>query len=57
MLVVQDDPKNEENCTVKWQVPSEKELEKSKATETERSTSAVIYNVISEALGKLNLKK
>lgn len=51
IITVEDSKADDEKCTVKWETPTEKQLEK--ATETEKSTSAVIYNVISEALGKL----
>ena len=57
VLAVEDDPSNSDNCKVTWKTPSEKDMEKSKATATEKTTTAVIYNVISEAIGKLNLKK
>ena len=44
--------KDKDNCTVKIQAPKEKQLEK--ASETEKSTGAMVYNTISEALQKLN---
>ena len=50
-VVVSDSTTEEDKCTVKIETPSEKQLEK--ASPTEKSTSAVIFNVISEALGKL----
>lgn len=51
-ISVEDSKEDKDKCTVKWETPTEKQLEK--ATETEKSTAAAIYNVISEALGKLN---
>ena len=51
-ITIEDSKEDKDKCNVKWETPTEKQLEK--ATETEKSTGAVIYNVISEALGKLN---
>lgn len=51
VIEVEDSKEDKDKCTVTWKTPTEKQLEK--ATETEKSTSAVIYNVISEALGKV----
>ena len=51
-ITIEDSKEDKDKCTVKWETPTEKQLEK--ATETEKSTAAAIYNVISEALGKLN---
>lgn len=48
---VSDSTTDEDKCTVKIETPSEKQLEK--ATQTEKSTAAVIYNVISQALAKV----
>lgn len=51
IIKVEDSKTDKDKCKVEWETPTEKQLEK--ATQTEKSTSAVIYNVISEALGKL----
>lgn len=51
-VTVEDSKTEEDKCNVKIETPTEKQLEK--ATQTEKSTGAVIYNVISEALGKLH---
>lgn len=51
-IVVSDSKTDNEKCTVKIEPPTQKQQEK--ATLTEKSTGAVVYNAIAEALQKLN---
>ena len=51
-IVVSDSKTDDDKCTVKIESPTEKQLEK--ATQSEKSTGAVVYNAIAEALQKLN---
>lgn len=51
-IVVSDSKTEQDKCTVKIEAPTQKQLEK--ATDTEKSTGAVVYNSIAEALQKLN---
>ncbi|MEE3344886.1 MAG: hypothetical protein VZS44_12385 [Bacilli bacterium] len=46
-----DSKTDNDKCTVKIETPKDKQLEK--ATETEKSTGAVVYNAIAETLKTL----
>lgn len=50
-IAVSDSKTDDDKCTVKIESPTEKQLEK--ATQSEKSTGAVVYNTIAEALKNL----
>lgn len=50
-ITISVEDKDDDNCTVKIDPPKEKQLEK--ASMTEKSTGAMIYNTITKALENL----